>query len=164
MAHRGVHFAIDQPTIARLLEAVGNDEALMLVIEQIEESWDEKYVAESDKAWNAIHRCLTDGQLFYENGEYPLNRCICGGKQLHAGDDYTVSYVAPEEVKDVAAALLPITPDWFRERYANVLPEDYAPEYGQEDLEYTWSWFQNVRQVFARAAADGRAMIFTVDA
>ena len=95
MACRGVHFAIDATIAQRLLASVGDDEALMAVVEEIEQAWDGDHVAESDKAWDAIHRCLTDGELLYDNGEYPLNRVVVGGQQLHEGDDYTVSYVSP---------------------------------------------------------------------
>jgi len=164
MACRGVHFAIDAPTAQRLLASAGDDEALMAVIEEVEEGWDGDYVAESDKAWDAIHRCLTDGELLYQNGEYPLNRVIVGGQQLHKGDHYTVAYVPPPEVKDVAKALATITPEWFRDRYVKVVPKDYSPNYGQEDLEYSWSWFQGVMALFTRAAVEDRAVIFTVDA
>jgi hypothetical protein len=159
-----VHFAIDETTTRRLLAAKGDDAAVMNVVEEVEEAWDKEHLAESDKAWDAIHRCLTDGQLLYDNGEYPLNRCICGGEQLYLGEDYTVSYVSPREVRDVAAALAQVTADWFTDRYSKAVPQDYSPNYGREDLEYSWAWFQNVRELFGRAAAEGRSVIFTVDA
>jgi len=164
LACRGVHFAIDATIAQRLLASVGDDEALMAVVEEIEQAWDGHHVAESDKAWDAIHRCLTDGELLYDNGEYPLNRVVVGGQQLHEGDDYTVSYVSPSEVKDVAKALEAVTPEWFRDRYVKVVPKDYSPNYGAEDLEYSWSWFEGVKALFTRAAAEDRAVIFTVDA
>jgi hypothetical protein len=164
VAGRGVHFAIDEPTSQRLLAAVGDDEALMSLIEEIEQAWDLEHLAQSDKAWDAIHRCLTDGQLLYENGDYPLNRVIAGGRQLHEGDDYTVSFVPPSEVRDVATALETVTAAWFRDRYMTVLPKDYSLNYGEEDLEYSWSWFEGVKALFALAASEGRAVIFTVDA
>lgn len=104
MASRGVHFAIAAEQAEALLAADGND-ALMKLIEAIEEAWDKDNLAESDKAWDAMHRCLTDGQLEYGNGSYPLNHCVLGPRQLHAGDDYIVSLVSPEEVRDVAKAL-----------------------------------------------------------
>src|SRR4026207_1684925 len=148
MACRGVHSAIDEQRSQQLLAAAGNDEALMALIEEIEEAWDLDHLAQSDKAWDAIHRCLTDGQLLYENGDYPLNRVIAGGRQLHKGDDYTVSFVSPSEVRDVAAALEAVTDAWFRERYRTVLPKDYSPNYGQEDLAYSWSWFEGVKELF----------------
>jgi Domain of unknown function (DUF1877) len=164
MASRGVHFALDDVTSQRLLAAAGDDEALMAVIEELEEAWDADHLAESDKAWDAIHRCLTDGQLLYENGEYPLNRAIAGGRQLHRGDEYTVSYVPASEVKDVSAALNTVTAEWFRERYLTILPKDYSPNYGVEDLDYTLSWLEDVKALFSRAASEGRAVVFTVDA
>ena len=84
-------------------------------------------------------------------------------RQLHEGNSYMVSLVSPEEAKAVAEALRPITAEWFHERYVTVVPKDYAPEYGSEDLEYTWSWFQGVRELYEKAAERGRAVLFTVD-
>lgn len=75
--------------------AASNDRDLMEVIERIEETWDKEFLADSDKAWDAIHRCLTDGSLLYESGECPLNHVICGGRQLHRGEEHTVSLVHP---------------------------------------------------------------------
>jgi hypothetical protein len=37
------------------------------------------------------------------------------------------------------------------------------PEYGEEDFEYTWGWFQDMRGFFERVAGGGRAVIFTAD-
>jgi hypothetical protein len=162
MACRGVHFAITPSQAEQLLAAAG-DHAVMALVEQIEETWDRDNLAESDKAWDAMHRCLTDGRLAYGNGPYPLNHCVLGPRQLYHADDYIVSLVSPEEVQAVARALEPISAEWFRDQYANVVPADYAPEYGPEDLEYTWSWFQRVRALYQQAAARGRAIIFTVD-
>ena len=162
MACRGVHFAITVEQ-AEALSAAAGDEALMGLIEEIEEVWDTENLAESDKAWDAMHRCLTDGQLEYGNGPYPLSHCILGPRQLHERDDYIVSLVSPQEVADVAKALEKLSPGWFRDQYLNVVPRDYAAEYGPEDLEYTWSWFQGVRDLYRKAAGSGRAIIFTVD-
>jgi hypothetical protein len=163
MAGRGVHFALTADQYDRLLAARG-DEQLMEVIDGIEGVWDKEFLAESDKAWDAIHRCLTDGSLLYESGEYPLNHVICGGRQLFEGDASTVSLVTPEQVKDVASALEPINREWLRGRYFSLLkPDEYEYEIGDEDFEYTWHWFENVRELFRKAAASSRAVIFSVD-
>lgn len=162
MACRGVHFAITGEQVDRLLGANGDDD-LKEIVEEIEEAWDSENLVESDKAWDALHRCLTDGYLGYGNGPYPLNHCVLGPRQLHKGDDYIVSLVLPNEVQDVAKALQRITEDWFRSQYSMVLPKDYAPEYGPDDLEYTWSNFDSVRALFEKAMSEGRAVVFTVD-
>ena len=164
MPSRGVHFAIDVPVARRLLEVSGKDKAVEAIVEEIERAWDVEHLAQSDKAWDAIHRCLTDGRLLHENGTYPLNRCILGGRQLYRGDDHIASFVSADEVRDVAAALEGVSEDWFREQYRALVPRDYSPNYGDEDCEYTWSWFEGVRALFVRAAAEGRAVLFTVDA
>ena len=162
MACRGVHFAITTEQAEALLAAKG-DEDVMSLIESIEETWDTANLAESDKAWDAMHRCLTDGTLGSGNGTYPLNHCVLGPRQLHGGDDYIVSLALPNEVRDVADALQVATPEWFGEKYSTVLPRDYAPEYGNKDLDYTWSNFEDVKRLFEKASQTGRAVIFTVD-
>ena len=163
MAGRGVHFALSLDQLSQVLVARG-DEAVMSLIESIEEEWNKDYLAESDKAWDAIHRCLTDGSLLYESGDYPLNHTICGGRQLIEGEDYTVSLVTPEQVRDVASALQPVDKAWMKERYFALLkPDDYGAEIGEEDFEYTWDWFENVRELYVKAAKLDRAVIFTVD-
>jgi hypothetical protein len=136
----------------------------MGLIETIEEAWEKPFIVESDKAWDAIHRCLTDGSLLYVSGEYPLNHCICGGRQLHRRRGYTASFVSAPKVKAVAAALAKITKAWMRKRYDQIDPEEYDEvEMGDEDFAYTWENFLDVRRLYKRAAEAGRAVLFTVD-
>jgi hypothetical protein len=115
----------------------------MELVAEIEEAWEDPFVVETDKAWDTIHRCLTDGSLLYISGEYPLNHCICGGRQLIRGRDYTVTFVSAPQVKDVAAALAKITRAWTRKRYDQIDPEEYDEvEMGDEDFGYTWENFR----------------------
>lgn len=106
---------------------------------------------------------LTNGRLEYGGGSYPLSHCVLGPRQLHQGDDYVVSLVLPKEVQDLAKALHSVTEEWFKEQYRVRVPADYAPEYGDVDRDYTWDYFEEVRDLVAKAAERHRAMIFTVD-
>jgi Domain of unknown function (DUF1877) len=163
MSCLGVHFALDQKQHDQLTAAT-NDDEVKAVLAEIEEAWHKDHVGESDKAWDAIHRCLTDGSLDNDAGEFPLNHVILGGKQLHSGDDYIVCLVTVEQTKAVAKALLPLSKDTLRNSYFNVLnAEDYDGEVGENDFEYTWEWFENVREFFLRASINSRSVIFTVD-
>jgi Domain of unknown function (DUF1877) len=73
MAGRGVHFALTAEEEARLVdEPDGDDDHLIDVLGEIEERWDRDWLVETDKAWDAIHRCLTDGTLNY--GHDPLEK------------------------------------------------------------------------------------------
>jgi hypothetical protein len=74
-----------------------------------------------------------------------------------------VSLVPPDKVKTVARALADITETSFTERYRTIVPRDYAPEYGEEDREYTWEYFQGVRDLYRKAAERDRFILFTVD-
>ena len=92
----GVHFAIDEQTAARLL-AASDDAEIAELIEEIEEEMVGVDHCDSDKAWDAIHRCLTDGLLGFDNGTYPLNAMILGGRQVREADDYIVSPLTPKQ-------------------------------------------------------------------
>jgi len=162
MSCLGVLFALTDADSQRLL-AAGDNDAVMTIIEEIEEKWDEEWLTQTDKAWDALHRCLSNGTVFYDEGEYPLNRAVLGGKHLYDGDDYVVAYVAPNEVKDVAAALAPLTEKDLRARYDAIDGDDYNGEHGEEDFKATWAHFLGVREFYKKSALAGRSVVFTVD-
>ncbi|WP_344669458.1 YfbM family protein [Catenulispora yoronensis] len=157
----GVHFAIDEQTAGRLLAAADDDEVAALV-DEIEGEMVGVDYCDSDKAWDAIHRCLTDGLLGYGNGDYPLNTVIFGGRQLYEGDDYIVSLLSPKQVRDVADATATVDRDKLAAGYGRIDVEDYGPQYGDEDFAYTWSNFVELVAFFKRSAASGLHVIFTV--
>ena len=132
MAGRGVLFALTDEQASRFLAASSDDE-LDALIEEVEEAWDEHFTEETDKAWDAIHRCLSDGTTDFGGGTYPLNRTILGGKQLYEGDDYIISFVNAAEVQDVAVALVGVTEPWFRERFSRLRDTDFPQEYLKGD-------------------------------
>ena len=167
MACRAVHFALTAEQATRFLEIPdGDDESLMAFVEEIEEGetgegWDAEWVQETDKAWDAIHRCLTDGKLEY--GDTPFHKCILGPVNLYADDSYIISFLDADEVKEVAAAIKSFDRESLRRKYDAIDTESYGCELSDSDFEYTWSWFPQVRDFFQRAAAAGLAMLFTVD-
>jgi hypothetical protein len=160
MGCRGVHFAITSEQADQLL-AADDDEELVGLVEAIEEEWDAAY--ETDKAWDALHRCLSNGTLNVLEGEPPLNRAFFGGKVLNEDDEYFVVLVTPAEVREVAAALGKVSESWLRSRYFDLSFPDYQGEKSEEDWGYTWSHFQGLPEFFAQAAKNERHVIFTVD-
>jgi hypothetical protein len=165
MAHRGVHFALTKEQESELLDAVGDDDAVLESVEQIEEVWEKPFYYETDAAWDAIHRCFCSGKLLYAGGTYPLNHLICGGRQLLTGEDadYTVSYVAAKQVREVAEAAASVSKEDLAARYKKIKQRGYDGQLGSEDFEYTWENFQGLVQFFSVAAKASRAVVFTVD-
>jgi len=167
MACRAVHFALTAEQASRFLDIPdGDNESLRAFVEEIEEGadgegWDEEWTQETDKAWDAIHRCLTDGKL--EHGDTPFHKCILGPVNLYYDDDYIINFLAPEEVKEVAAAIKDIDREWLRRKYDAIDTKSYQGVLSDSDFKYTWSWFPHLREFFQKAAAADRAMLFTVD-
>ncbi|GAA2398374.1 hypothetical protein GCM10010191_01370 [Actinomadura vinacea] len=151
----GVHFALDQEQERLVLGAEG-DEELAAVIEEIEETSDPHWHMPSDKAWDAIHRCLSAE----DDGLSPV---ILGGRDLYEGEDYFVAYVTAEEVRALAQALPSLDRERFSRRYFAMDVDEYPGPHGERDFAYTWENFEDVREFFARAAEAGRAVVFTVD-
>lgn len=168
MAGRGVFFALDELT-AKKLTKLPPDEMVDFVGEEIEEDFfDNKpeYLAETDKAWDAIHRALTDGYLHWENGDYPLNHVVLGGEVLYGGqeeeNDYVIVLKTPKQVKDIAKALENYTKEQFEQGYAQIKMEDYDYHLGFEDLQYSENWLERIKPFWQKAAQENLYVIFTV--
>jgi hypothetical protein len=159
----GVHLALSDAEVRYLCSLPRERDRLDYVVDDLEESYfadHEEYLAESDKAWDAMHRALADGELTWDGGEYPLNHVVLAGEPLYTEPDYIVSLKSPDQVHDIAAALPGITDVEFRRRYFAIDPEIYGFPVDEQDFRYTWDWFQEVRRLYARAAADGRYVLF----
>lgn len=166
MSCLGVHFALNDEDVAGL-RAIGDMCARLDHLQRkIEERYMEDpftYAAESVNAWDAMHRALADGYLSWNGGNYPLNHVVIGGESLYANNDYIMSLKTPVQVREIAAAIAPISKEDFRKRYYSIPADDYSAELDEDDFEYTWEWFTNVRELYLRAASEGRYVLFTAD-
>jgi hypothetical protein len=169
MACRGMFFAVTKEEEAKLLSASDSDAVVDIVTEEIEERWDEAWLQQMDKSWDAIHRCLGDGSL--RNSQPAVSaKAVLGGRQLSSRDDWVVSYLTKDEVKQVAEALAPITEEEFRRRYFGLKKKflwfdrtEYEGRIGEEDFGYSWAYFDDMRRFFRKAASADRATVFAVD-
>jgi hypothetical protein len=168
MSCLGVHFALTAEEVDSLRAFDSEVERLGHLQEVIEEEYMDRELAEplyaeSDKAWDAIHRSLTDGSLTWDGGTYPLNHAVLAGELLYTGSNYIMSLKTPQQVKDIARSLESISPDDFRTKYFAIDSSEYGFSLTDEDLEYSWEWFQNVRDLYSRAAKLDRYVLFTAD-
>jgi hypothetical protein len=166
MGCRGVHFALTDGEVEHLRSLPSEQDRLEYVLEDLEDAYfseHEEYLAESDKAWDAMHRALAGGELTWDDGEYPLNHVVLAGELLYTETNYIMSLKSPEQVRDIAAALAGLTEAEFRRRYFAIEPESYGCPVNEEDFAYTWDWFQNVRRLYTNAAVDNRHVLFTAD-
>jgi hypothetical protein len=166
MSCLGVHFALTDSEVKKIKSMDDEQDRLEYLTEEIEEQYlegDKEFAGESDKAWDAMHRALSDGELTWDGGKYPCNHVVLGGELLYTDDDYIMSLKNPSQVRDIFNAIEKIDIDDFRNKYFKIDPEDYGFELTEEDFEYTWDWFQNVRQLYKRAADNNRFVLFTAD-
>ena len=166
----GMHFAIS-PDQASTLAHLTDDDVRRDFIDDIENDAEPDWQIETDKAWVAIHRTLTGYPAALEyftadeidrHGPEGLRLCIMGGTSCYEGSDYIVRLVPADKVSLVAEALAAIDEEWFGKNYRERCDGAW-PEFGEDDLEYSWTYFEPLKDFFARAAAAGRAVIFTAD-
>lgn len=164
MPCRGVHFALTDADVQslRAIDEKKRWEHLVNVIEEDYFSNYQEYLAQSDKSWDAMHRALAGGQMKWDGSEYPLDHVVFGGEFIAPESDYIMSLKSPEQVRDIAAALSAITEAEFRRRYDSINSCDYEEPLSDEDFDYTWSFFPEVRDLYLRAASEGRYVLFTV--
>ena len=166
MPHRGTFYAVTPEEADRLLSLVGNDAALAaeaLDLYTIERQ-KSRFLAAVDKAWDILHRCLTDGShRDLGKGASPLSWCILGGKSLHGGKEFIICYVTPEQVGQVAQALDEIQPVWLLGRCRSLESSGYPIFISNEDFEYLWEHFMSLRGLYTKAARANRAMVFVAD-
>jgi hypothetical protein len=166
MSCLGVHFSLSEEEVRRLKSFSDDSDRLDHLQSEIEEKYFEEHedrVAQSDKAWDAMHRSLSDGDLSYSAGPYPLRLAVIGGDPIYAEDDYIMSLKTPAEVKDVARALAPITKDEFRKKYDAMDAGKYGCPKDDQDFEYTWEWLTGVTAFYQKAASEGRWVLFSAD-
>lgn len=162
----GVLFAVEPAAIDRLRAIDDDDDRVDFVQTEIEEPFFTKspeWLCDLNKTWDAIHRCLTDGDIGWNNGSFPLNHAILGGEHLYDENDYIISLKDAEQVAQIAAALSQVTPQEFRRGYDRINPANYDGEYGLEDFQFTWDEFEQLVQFYQHAAAANRPVLFTVD-
>lgn len=162
----GVHFSLSDEEVQQLKSFCDDSDRLDYLQCEIEAKYFEEYedrLASSDKAWDAMHRSLSDGDLSFTTGPYPLRMAVIGGDPIYVEDDYIMSLKAPTEVKDVAKALAAVTKDDFRMKYDAMDAEKYGYPKDDQDFEYTWDLLTGVVAFYQKAAAEGRWVLFSAD-
>ncbi|MDB5271117.1 MAG: hypothetical protein JWP58_4157 [Hymenobacter sp.] len=166
MSCLGVLFSIDQKTVDLIKELPSDEERINYVKEVIEEDYFEnqpQWVAELVKTWDAMHRTLTDGQLEFDNGEFPLSHVILGGETLCEDEGYIIVLKQKEQVVEIANAVLQLSKEEFSKRYHLIDPDEYDGSVDEEDFEETWEWFEESKEFWQKAAQENRSVLFTVD-
>ena len=120
-----------------------------------------------DKAWDAIHRALTNGKLEYGGKNPPGCWVILGGEVLRGDregeEDYIVTCKNPHQAKRIYQFLQELTEEAFCKLYFAIDPEEYGFELSEEDFEYTWYYLSDSIPFWKSAAEKELWVLFDVD-
>jgi hypothetical protein len=160
---RGYHIALTREHAKRVFNQQ-DDESLRAFLQELITSPEMNKsgrVLDTGTAWNAIHRCLTDGELDPGGGDFPLNHTVLGGKQLHKGDDYAATLIRPDITTFVSEALNELRETEFREKFFALNPQSYGMPMDEKAFLAVWLAITNLRVFFDAAAENLEAVIFT---
>jgi len=157
----GLHFRFTEDEIAPILEAAGDDEKLLDLLDACEENPSVfSRACETDKAWDPIACALSPEG---EDGPWPARGVIGGSRSLQEdGDESWITHLAPREVAEVADYLRELSDDEFAARYREMPEELRNPEFGHDEEKYALSWLGPLREFFAAAREDGSHVVFAV--
>ncbi len=141
----------DDPSLVGLIEELKNDKALRA----------NSQVLEVKRTWDAIHRCLTEGTLDPEGGDFPLNHVILGGKKIHHGDDYVAAVIRPDMVTFIAEALREVKEPEFRKCFFALGDQGYDQPINEKEYSYVWHAVQEIRTFFEFCDEERFAVMFT---
>ena len=151
---------------SRQLNGLTEDEAVRRFTTELRRSkkyQDEGWVLECGTAWNAIHRCLTEGTLDPNAGEFPLNCCVLGGRRLYRGTGFEAVLIRPDIVPHVAMAVRDVKRSDLHERYFKLDPNDYGQQPSEKEFDLIWNTFRQIQQLMDEAGELRAAVLFTVE-
>lgn len=151
---------------AKQLFAQKEDEAVRKLVEQLRQSpkhRDSGLVLDCGSDWDPIQRAVTEGKLNPDDGDFPLDHCVLGGRQLHSGEGFDAILIRPDIVPHVAAALHDLRRAAFVENYMAIDAADYGREPTEPEADRVWSTLKLIRQMFEDAANEHAAIVFTVE-
>lgn len=162
MVGRGYHIALGRDQAKRLF-GLKEDAAILKFLEELKAAPDMKKsgrLLDTGTAWDPIHRCLTEGELDPNAGDFPLNHAVLGGKQLHQGTDYAAVLIRPDMTRFIADALAEVDEDDFRKKFF-ALKRDAQPPPSEKEFTAVWLALQNLKVFFEAATENMEAVVFT---
>jgi hypothetical protein len=155
----GRHFALTEAD-QKLLLNCSEDTRPEWIGKDLEERYEEPWICDTDKAWDAIHRAFDKSLLTYEQAT-PLHGVILGGVPLYYRTDYIISLKDENYVKSVAVALAQLSEGQFRELYYAIDQKEYGFPLDEDDFQYSWENLAGLKPFFENASNYKRSVIFT---
>ena len=153
----GIYYALD-PDTAQSMRTLPEAERLTRINSLLASTTGADKL-DVDESWDAMHRALTNGKLDFGPGKYATSFVVLGGERLFSGDEWIVMLISAAQAKAAATEIQPISRDAFHLRYG-VIDGSYDRVPSEEDFEYTWTSFIEVKSAFARWAREGKWILF----
>ncbi len=156
----GIHLSLDREASKRLF-VCSDDELRVFVVEfsANEDNQQQSLIHVTDDVWKTLHRCLTDGTLDPTAGEFPLNHCFLGGRQLSRASGFSVTLVRPDMTRHVADAISQLADDDLRARYDQYLGHTADAT----ELDNATTALRKLGEFFDAASALGHAVVFATE-
>lgn len=147
------------------------------LITEWDERWPEEWRCSTDKAWRFIYVALAFQPGPGGGGSdigYGLGADLFFGRSLHRPNFYVIGHVPADWLPQMVGALGAIGEQEYRELFFAPEPQGlfrdicFKQNHGIDPTEdrwrvYSWGWFQTIRELYARALAGGRSLVFSAE-
>lgn len=163
MVGLGYHFALSRENAKRIFAAKGGEEigALIAEFHGSKEMKANSQILPLKRTWDAIHRCLTEGELDPAGGDFPMNHVILGGKVIHNGDDYIAVVIRPDMLTFITEALHDLKEPEFRAKFFALGAKGYDQPLTDKEYALVWNALQEINGFFAYCEEERVAVLFT---
>jgi hypothetical protein len=168
VSYDGVHVALaaEEAETLRRLSADADDPAFRARVRELVTTAPARFA--TDWYWEAIKRCLGDGEPGDEPERRGLDDAVLGGASLFDRPGHVVriaTLLAAGDVRETAAALTGVSRESFRARFDALdrltYPSPLRPG-GAEWFPVLWERFTGLTAFFGEAAQNERAVLFVV--
>src|SRR5688572_29347643 len=163
MVGRGFHIALAREH-AKTLFSLKDDAAIHKFLDELKLRPDMKKsgrILDMGGHWDAIHRCLTEGELDPAAGDFPLNAAVLGGRQLLKATDQTAVLIRPDMTRFIADALAELEEDDIRKKFFALKGGSYTQPIDEKRFMEMWLRLQDLKVFFEAAAENMEAVVFT---
>lgn len=147
-----------------LNDYLANSSLLKDKLDELYADTDDDILNDIDKSWEGIFYLLTGGSIA-ENFEHPMAAVLFSDQLIDPEQDLgygPANYLLPSQVKDLKDKLFQITTLHLRDAYnPNRMNQEgvYPEDWGVDGFDYLNEYFEVVKSVFSKAAANNQAII-----
>lgn len=175
MVGRGCFFAIDDRQLKQLRSTNG-DLLRRAFLNELEEQIDQKFVQETDKAWQRLQmsiygfrntqheHILSNEEFIFLSTIFKESRIIASNsKRLHKGEGSVITWIHKDTLQEYLRLFSKLDKQCLYERYAFEMKRWDVPEIqpSDQEFEYLYAWYTKIIAFIEKTAQLNLHLLFS---